>query len=116
LEDLRSFSPRDTVIRCSPSPGRVDTDIAGWLDAEGTYIGNGLSLRLLAWFGSDLGLILAVLGLLLRLEPVLKDYVVFWCDGSACALFSFDQFRDGGQACGRQGTVRGLVIMVVVVR
>ena len=50
------------------------------------------------------------------LEPVLKDYVVFWCDGGACALFSFDQFRDGGQACGRQGIVRGLVIMVVVVR
>ena len=50
------------------------------------------------------------------LEPVLKDYVVLWCDGGACALFSFDQFRDGGQACGRQGIVRGLVIMVVVVR
>ena len=49
-------------------------------------------------------------------SPVLKDYVVFWCDGGACALFSFDQFRDGGQACGRQGIVRGLVIMVVVVR
>jgi hypothetical protein len=50
------------------------------------------------------------------LEPVLKDYVVFRCDRSACALFSFDQFRAGGQACGRQGIVRGLVIMVVVVR
>ena len=38
-----------------------------WLDREGTYIGNGLGFGLLAWLGSDLGAILVVLGLLLRL-------------------------------------------------
>ena len=41
--------------------------LAVWLDREGTYIGNGLGLGLLAWLGSDLGAILVALGLLLRL-------------------------------------------------
>ena len=41
--------------------------LAAWLDHEGTYIGNGLGLGLLAWLGSDLGAILVALGLLLRL-------------------------------------------------
>jgi hypothetical protein len=45
--------------------------LAVWLDPEGVYIGNALGFGLLAWFGSDLGLIVVVLGLLLHLKQLL---------------------------------------------
>ena len=44
---------------------------AGLLDPSGEYIGNGLGLGLLAWFGSTLGLIAAVAGVLWQMTIIL---------------------------------------------
>jgi hypothetical protein len=49
-------------------------------------------------------------------EPVLKDCIASLRDCSATVLLTLHRFQSGGQACGRQGIVRGLAIMVVVVR
>jgi len=45
--------------------------VAGQLDPSGQYVGNGIGLGLLAWFGSTLGLIMAVGGILWQIAIVL---------------------------------------------
>jgi hypothetical protein len=42
------------------------------LDPDGKVIGNGLGLGLLAWFGSALGFLVIIIGLLIRLTQMLS--------------------------------------------
>ena len=45
----------------------VPVVVAGLVDPLGEYVGNNIGLGLLAWFGSTLGLIVVVAGLLWQL-------------------------------------------------
>jgi hypothetical protein len=42
------------------------------LDPDGRVVGNGLGLGLLAWFGSALGFLVIVVGLIARLSQMLR--------------------------------------------